>query len=340
VADTDGDLASDFLEMRYSTNPGNPDTDYDGIKDRPEDDYVAAAAGGSETAEAVNADDNCPNKYNPGQENNDGKPVVNGAGIPGAVSSNPMADTMGDACDPDDDNDSMADVAELQYTSYGGGCTLNPLKGDSDGDHALDGVEIQIGSDPCVNAATPAALIDVKTVLFRGGGISVPAQGEYGSVWNAENDMTEDAPNPSREKNADADYTGAPSAGTSVNSFGDGGADKDNDDGSNGNPSEISDVVEVKGFNTGPSKVDSDGDGCADWIEIADVNGDRKANVLDVLQVAQSGLGGEVTTEPDLTILDINKDRQINILDVQVEAKNSDLIVAKAHAKCPSDTER
>jgi hypothetical protein len=81
-----------------------------------------------------------------------------------------------------------------------------------------------------------------------------------------------------------------------------------------------------------------DGDGCADWIEIADVNGDRYAGILDVVQVAQSALGGEVTTEPDRTTLDINKDRSLNILDVQVEAKNSDLV--KAHAKCPSDTER
>jgi hypothetical protein len=343
LADTDGDGASDFLEMRYSTDPGNPDTDYDGLKDKPEDDYVAAPAGGFETNgltgidlvnEPVNADDNCPNKYNPGQENNDGKPIANGAGIPGTVSSNPNADTMGDACDPDDDNDDIADVAELQYNLFGS-CILDPLNPDTDGDHTRDGVEIETGSDPCVNGPTAAALTAGQTILFRGGGINVPANSLFGGLWDGENDMTDDG----REKNADADYTGMPhDAAHSYNSFGDGGLDKDNDDGSYGNPAEIADVVEVKGFNTEPSKVDTDGDGCADWIEMVDVNGDRKANILDVLQFAQSCLGGEVTVEPDLTLLDLNKDRTLNILDVQVAAKNSDLV--KAHSKCPSDTER
>ena len=49
MADSDGDGASDFVEMFQFTNPLNPDTDGDGLLDKPEDDYIAAAAGAAES---------------------------------------------------------------------------------------------------------------------------------------------------------------------------------------------------------------------------------------------------------------------------------------------------
>jgi hypothetical protein len=67
--------------------------------------------------------DNCPNAANPLQENND-------------------ADVQGDACDPDDDNDTLTDLDEINVHG------TNPLLADSDGDGFTDPVEIAAGSDP------------------------------------------------------------------------------------------------------------------------------------------------------------------------------------------------
>lgn len=71
--------------------------------------------------------DNCPVISNPSQSDND-------------------LDDMGDACDPDDDNDGMIDDFELEFG-------LNPLDpsdadGDLDGDGLMNIEEYQKGSDP------------------------------------------------------------------------------------------------------------------------------------------------------------------------------------------------
>lgn len=80
----------------------NPDADGDGVPD---------------------SVDNCPTDPNPLQENNDG-------------------DAPGDACDPDDDNDTLTDLDEINV--YG----TNPFLPDTDGDGFTDPVEIAAGSDP------------------------------------------------------------------------------------------------------------------------------------------------------------------------------------------------
>ena len=52
----------------------------------------------------------------------------------------------------------------------------------------------------------------------------------------------------------------------------------------------FSDDVEVRGWGTNPYSVDSDGDACPDDKEIVDIDGNRQANILDVLWVAKMAL--------------------------------------------------
>ena len=63
--------------------------------------------------------DNCPLVANPGQYNSDSGPrpsgtggIGNGTGIPGDDATIPNGDTMGDACDPDLDNDGLPNASD------------------------------------------------------------------------------------------------------------------------------------------------------------------------------------------------------------------------------------
>jgi hypothetical protein len=74
--------------------------------------------------------DNCPHTYyNPTQVDGDG-------------------DGLGDACDPDRDQDQLEDVDEPPPG-------LDPANPDSDGDGWLDGVELARGSDPLNDTSFP-----------------------------------------------------------------------------------------------------------------------------------------------------------------------------------------
>jgi hypothetical protein len=91
---------------------------------------------------------------------------------------------------------------------------------------------------------------------------------------------------------------------------------------------------------TFPANKDSDGDGCEDWIEVVDLNGDRQANLSDVLLVARRAfniLPPDAISDP---LFDINKDGStalpsVNLADAVLAARNSNLV--KTHALCPSE---
>jgi hypothetical protein len=71
------------------------------------------------------------------------------------------SDALGDACDPDDDNDGVTDVAEAAGCNGSG--PLNSLVRDTDFDRRLDGAECALGSNPGSPTSLPAAGCTVGT---------------------------------------------------------------------------------------------------------------------------------------------------------------------------------
>jgi hypothetical protein len=118
-ADSDGDGLTDEAEINsYFTNPAAADTDDDGSPD---------------------GADNCPNVSNPGQENSDSGPppsgtgaIGNGVSIAGDDITVASGDALGDACDPDNDNDGIPNATDphpggdITYDTNGNGIPCFP----------------------------------------------------------------------------------------------------------------------------------------------------------------------------------------------------------------------
>ena len=108
----------------------------------------------SEPTGVVDIDDNCPTVANASQANNDGDalgdacdpdddndgvldPMDNCIFVANALQVDTDSDGAGDACDPDDDNDGVPDVVEVMIGT-------NPLDVDSDHDNISDGAEVGV----------------------------------------------------------------------------------------------------------------------------------------------------------------------------------------------------
>ena len=210
-------------------------------------DYTTSAATRIKTDDGdgiAGATDNCPFDANADQKNTDNAPLVT-AGAPNDVTV-ANSDLLGDVCDPDIDNDGLANALEGSIGPAGANHALclsatgntDPLKSDTDGDRVLDGAECALGSDPTNAASKPA-------------------------LPTAANDPDRDGLSTSFELSIGSDPTKA---------------DTDGDG--------IPDGVEYKGYNTSPTVVDTDGDGCPDGREIASLDGNTLVNSLDLLLIA------------------------------------------------------
>jgi hypothetical protein len=108
--DADSDGAGDACDI--CTSDSNNDADNDGI-----------CAGSGYLPPKTGDNDNCPSTANPDQTDTD-------------------SDALGNACDPDDDNDGLSD--EDETTVHG----TDPLDADTDDDGLNDGFEVSIGTSP------------------------------------------------------------------------------------------------------------------------------------------------------------------------------------------------
>ena len=103
--------------------------------------------------------DNCPTVYNPGQENHDAYVDLAPFGFKFNDATAINSDTLGDACDTDDDNDGLPDSVETSGPPCASATgPTDPLKSDTDGDGVLDGAECALGSNPNDPNSKPAAL--------------------------------------------------------------------------------------------------------------------------------------------------------------------------------------
>jgi hypothetical protein len=75
--------------------------------------------------------------------------------------------------------------------------------------------------------------------------------------------------------------------------------------------------LEVKGWGTSPTLKDTNGNGCDDNIEIADVDGNYSVDTTDLLWVAYA-VGGQHPYNADL---DMDKDGSITVSDLMLVAQ-------------------
>jgi hypothetical protein len=345
AADSDGDGANDYVEMAHFTrafeggagfladcDAGGPitnnnadDTDCDGQLDLPENGADANAPATKNVYDDNATDDNCPTDANPTQLNSDSDNAPNFAAS-GDLSI-PDQDVSGDPCDGDDDNDGVGDVVEgamflgagpnFCTSTVGTPLVTSGLDSDSDNDLALDGLECKFASRPD-KANNPDGRVVTSSADFL-------ADGDVGSVETFYRTQRINIPAGGQTDDLDSDgLCGGKAAGAGCA----GGQDNDSDE------DRLLDGIEVLFYGTQPSNDDTDGDGCKDGSEAADVNGDRTISVLDLSAVATrsastpfaggryrdlpTGTGAYTTV--DYVDLDFNRDGSLSVVDLSAIA--------------------
>ncbi|HXK32765.1 MAG TPA: right-handed parallel beta-helix repeat-containing protein, partial [Dehalococcoidia bacterium] len=133
---TDGTNGTSEYSAPFNLGPG-PDPDGDGVAE---------------------ADDNCIAAANSDQANADRNLIDISPPHPFDDLTQVLADSFGDACDGDDDNDGLPDSAETGGPPCASASApTGPLARDSDRDLATDGAECALGTDPADASSRPPA---------------------------------------------------------------------------------------------------------------------------------------------------------------------------------------
>jgi hypothetical protein len=197
----------------------------------------------------TDAGDNCPAAPNGSQQNTDRDFIdlhVYGKMFDDTTVLN--SDGVGDACDPDADNDGIPNQTERYLAPgqpYHSACTsasanTDPAKLDTDGDGFTDRAECGLGTDP-------ASALSKPPVFYTSG--------------DTDHDMLPDA----LEASIGTDPTKPDTDGDKLN-----------------------DGVEFLYYGSDPLSPNTDGDICSDGKEASSLNADTKVNSTDQLIVAQS----------------------------------------------------
>jgi hypothetical protein len=204
--------------------------------------------------------DNCPTVYNPGQENSDNV-LGNGRGSASADTTAPNGDALGDACDPDMDNDGLLNADDGPTIGncgvFTGAAASMPDAGG--GDITADdnnNANAALGWDNGTDAADDPASFDQDGDGQRDG-----------AECNPQGGGTRTNPTDKTSKLAYNSATGCGLAGVTG-----GGADQDG----------VRDDWEFCRWGTSASSTDTDGDGVSDCVEIADNDGDKKVTAADI----------------------------------------------------------
>lgn len=156
--DRDGDGLSDVLEKKYGTDPGDPDTDNDGLSDGEEVSRYGTSPVDRDSDGDGLGDGDEVRVYgtDPTDADSDDDGLKDGEEVSSYGTDPRSPDTDGDGLTdkeevinyntdprlPDSDGDGLSDYAEVRV--YG----TDPLKGDTDRDGLGDGREVAVGADP------------------------------------------------------------------------------------------------------------------------------------------------------------------------------------------------